>query len=77
MKAVVAKFVCDVVNDHAHPEEGTDVVLRAVTSGSEENDKFFQYTPSGEITLFIKNEIAAEQFEVGKEYYVTFDEAVD
>jgi hypothetical protein len=40
-----------------------------VSSGSEENKKFFAATPSGIIELSALKE---DLFEVGKEYYVTF-----
>ncbi len=46
----------------------------AVTSGSPENDAFFKTTPSGKITINVKNE--GVNFEVGKKYYVDFSEAV-
>lgn len=45
----------------------------AVTSGSEENKKFFQYTPTGRLTVGIYKE---DVFEVGKEYYLDISEAV-
>jgi hypothetical protein len=41
--------------------------LYVVTSGSEENKKFFASTPSGELKVGLHNTNA---FEVGKEYYV-------
>ena len=41
----------------------------AVTSGSDENKKFWKYTPSGNIEL---QSITDNQFEVGKEYYLDF-----
>lgn len=46
------------------------VKLSAVTSGSEENAAFFKYTPSGQLSLGVVNKAAAEQLEVGKEYYL-------
>jgi hypothetical protein len=40
--------------------------FQAVTSGSEENKKFFAYTPGGQVTLPSYRE---DSFEPGKEYY--------
>lgn len=52
----------------------TIVRLRPVTKGDEEEKAFFAATPSGVIEMTIKNEVAAEQFVLGKEFYVTFEE---
>lgn len=50
---------------------GGKVVLGAVTGHSEENKKFWQYTPSGRIEIWIDNPEAFKAFEFG-EYYVDF-----
>lgn len=63
--SVRAKFKCQ------GNTNGT-VSLLAVTDGSEENKAFWQYTPSGSISLTITNPAAMNQFEAGKEYYVDF-----
>lgn len=42
-----------------------------VTSGSEENKKFFEYTPSGNLEV---SSISCEKFEPGKEYYLDISE---
>ncbi len=44
--------------------------MGAVTSGSPENDKFFKYTPGGNLTLYTVNAEAAEAIEIDKEYYI-------
>lgn len=44
-------------------EIGTEVTLAAVYNGSEENKKYFRYTPNGTITLGILNPGAAAIFE--------------
>lgn len=44
----------------------------AVYDGSEENEKFFAFTPSGEIRLGVVNPVAWKQFELDKEYYIDF-----
>lgn len=41
----------------------------------EENEKFWQATPNGRIELHIDNPAAAEQFQAGDPYYVTFEPA--
>jgi hypothetical protein len=40
-----------------------------------ENHRFWEATPSGEIKLTINNAAGAEVFDVGHEYYVTFEAA--
>lgn len=39
----------------------------------EENRIFSKYTPSAELTMRIENPEAAAQFELGAQYYVSFD----
>lgn len=70
---VRCKFKC--VSKTEIEGNGTSVTLEPVSSGSEENEKFFKYTPSGDINLGILNPAAAEQFEPGKQYYVEFSPA--
>lgn len=69
---VVAKFFVQKLSVYAHAPEAKEVVLAAVSRG-EENRSWAQYTPSGQITMSIKSEAAAGQFEIGKEYLVTFE----
>ena len=54
----------------------TSVKLEPVHGGSEENKRFFSASPSGSIELGILNQFAADQFEIGKEYYIDFTEAI-
>jgi len=55
-------------------EGGThSVEMYPVTGGSEENDKFFKFTPGGKLELCVLNK---QNFEPGKEYIITIDEAV-
>ena len=49
---------------------GYQILLKPVTSGSPENEKFYQYTPFGEFNLGLLKVETAAQFEVGKEYYI-------
>ena len=41
--------------------------FEAVVSGSPENESFFRWTPSGQLSLGV---VRGGQFEVGKEYYL-------
>lgn len=63
--SVRAKFECKSVGDG-------QVKLEVVYTGSPENESFFKWTPSGQITMGIVNEAALKQFAVGKQYYVDF-----
>lgn len=70
---VRAKFKVTQITEH---EGGIKAVkLQAVTSGSEENNTFFKWTPSASIDLSTLNSFAAERFVPGKEFYVDFTEA--
>lgn len=46
------------------------VEMTAVTDGSEENQEFFKYTPSGKIKLGVLEPKQADKFIVGDEYYL-------
>lgn len=71
---VRAKFKCEEVK--AQPDSlGTTITLTPVTSGSEENEKFFKYTPWGKIEMGTINVEASQYFEVGTEYYIDFTKA--
>ncbi len=58
-------------------EELRTLKLIAVSDGSEENKKFFRWTPNGQITIGILNPEAWKQLELGKSYFVDFTEAPD
>lgn len=60
--------------DFAQPTVKLQPVYAPDDDGSE-NHKFWQASPSGEITLSINNPAGAETFELGKEYYVDFTRA--
>jgi len=55
-------------------KEMTTLVLQPVTSSEAgtENKKFWDATPSGEIKLGTVNPEAAQEFELGQEYYIDF-----
>lgn len=72
--SVTAMFTCyNKEPDNTNPEQGS-VYLTAVTGGSEEANKYFAYTPGGQLTLAILNPNAFNQFETGKNYLLTIDE---
>lgn len=76
--SVKAKFICNTVSKsklHKHDQGQTKVTLTPVVAGSVENKDFWQYTPSGNLEMTIKNEAAEKYFEVGEEYYLTFEKA--
>jgi hypothetical protein len=68
---VRAKFKCW---DVKSSEGVVQVMFMAVTDESEENKQFWQYTPSGQLTMSITNPAAYEQFKAGAEYYLDFTE---
>lgn len=47
-----------------------EIIMYPVIQGSEENKKFFKYTPGGEFKLSVVSPETAQMFEVGKEYYI-------
>lgn len=51
------------------------VRLQPVTGGSEENQKFYGSTPSGQIELGVVTESVGNQFDIGCEFYVDFTPA--
>lgn len=61
--------------DDVETVECRTVKLSAVADGSEDNKKFFRYTPSGNISIGILNPEAWKGFELGAEYYVDFTPA--
>lgn len=82
--SVKAKFTCTKVesysNDNGQTVAGKNINMTAVIaynadgSRNDENESWSQYTPSGSLQIGITNPDAFEQFEEGKEYYLTFDE---
>jgi galactose mutarotase-like enzyme len=62
--------------DQGGGEPNATIKLRPVIGGDNpENAEFYKWTPTGEIVLSIVNKVAAEQFELGKQYYVDFTPA--
>lgn len=74
--SVRAKVYCAIKAEQAdrgEPESKmVSITLYPVMVNSEENKKFFKYTPNGKLELNILHPSASDQFIVGKEYYVDF-----
>ena len=74
--AVRCKFRCDRKTQYkiTYPKEAFayEYEFSAVTSGSEENKKFWSATPSGTLKISTVND---GTFEVGKEYYLDIEVA--
>lgn len=73
-----AKFFVTRIGKATYAPKGelqTEIELLPVTGGSEENKKFYAYTPGGSIKLSVLKEETAKEFEIGKEYYVDFTKA--
>lgn len=82
---VKAKFKCSSVqsysNDGGQTIAGKNINLSAVIAynvdgtRNDENEGWSEATPSGTLSIHISNPAAFEQFEEGKDYYLTFEEA--
>ena len=72
---VRAKFFCASNTPNGGGDEGSIIKLAAVTSGGPENERFFHYTPFGELNMGTVNPAAAKEFVVGAEYYIDFTRA--
>ena len=78
--SVVAKFKVAYVKSY---ETSAEVVLNPVYAGegadpkvtTAEDGAFWQATPSGELKMTVNNIAAAEEFQPGNIYYLTFDRA--
>ena len=72
-----AKFTVDsiVPISDTDPSEGATIHLSPVSTGSEENESFYKYTPAGNMELTTVDYNAVKQFEVGKSYYLDFTPA--
>lgn len=49
---------------------GFEVELTPVVGDTEENERFFRYTPYGKLTMGLVNPETAAAIEVGKTYYL-------
>lgn len=57
------------VTEVGRTQYGGKVALRVVSRG-DDNKEWAQATPTGDLTLGIRNDLAFEQFDVGQEFYV-------
>lgn len=71
--SVRAKFRCNSIEDFGN--DMVTVKLSAVSSG-DDNKSWSKWTPSGTLSLTITNPEAFNQFKVGKEYFLDFNEVV-
>lgn len=65
---VRAKFYVSGINLQ---QWGTTIKMQPVTRG-EDNKEWSAATPSGELTMTVANEKAADQFAPGQEWFLTF-----
>ena len=82
--SVKAKFKCASVqpysNDGGETVAGKNISMNAVIaynadgSRNDENEAWSAATPSGTLNIHISNPAAFDQFEAGKDYYLTFEE---
>jgi hypothetical protein len=75
--SVRAKFkvTSKLLTEGSKQEILTNIKMSAVTSGSKENESFFRYTPSASLDIGVVPQSVADQFELGKEYYIDFTKA--
>ncbi len=73
MMSVQAKFLCSAVEDK--PDyQAKEIKMHAVSAGDGKgNESWSKYTPSGSLTMWITNPLAYDQFEEGKQYYLSFE----
>ena len=62
----------DLPRDTTNPDATAVIHLDVVHGGSNENKKFFKFTPSGTIELGVVSQETAVQFAVGEQFYVDF-----
>jgi hypothetical protein len=75
---VRAKFQClEVKHLHQTDPNGVHVEVRLapVYGNGEDNKSWSKWTPAGELKMTITNPSAAEQFDIGKTYYLDFTPA--
>ena len=69
-------FISSKIETQGSGETVYQIIGYPVTnSSSEENKKYYASTPNGKIELGGFNKAVADLFEIGKEYYLTFQKA--
>ena len=74
MPVVKAKLYVAAIERTATRPDHAKITLGAVTRGNE-NKQWAEATPSASFIMTIQNPVAAAQFVLGQEYYVTFERA--
>lgn len=72
--AVRAKFKCNQIKKN-EGDTNRFISFSAVVADTKENKSWSKWTPAGDLTLNVSNPEAYNQFEEGKEYYLTIEEA--
>lgn len=71
------KVICNELTKRVHWDKSKGflggVKLSPVSSGSDENKRFFEATPTGSMEFGTVNQDALAEFEPGAEYYVTIE----
>jgi hypothetical protein len=74
--SVKAKFICLNMETGATPESATIVSFNAIYGTEGENADYAKATPSGQLLMGIDpGTTASTFFELGKSYYLTFEQA--
>jgi hypothetical protein len=71
---VRAKFYVSEITRNAYQPDAAQIKMQAVTRG-EDNKAWAAATPVGSLQMSILNGAAAEQFELGAEYFIDFTPA--
>jgi len=70
---VQARMFVQRVSQTAHQPEAREVELTVITRGDEAKE-WAKYTPSATLKMWITNPAAHEQFAVGREFLLTFED---
>jgi hypothetical protein len=72
--SVRAKFFCQNIT-RSHPEAPAATITMGAVCRGAANAEWASATPSGSLQMTVRNDLATAQFEIGKEYYLTFEAA--
>jgi len=61
-------------NSEGKKVPGYTIIAHPVYTGSEENKKFFESTPSGKLELGVINKLAADELELGSYILITMEQ---
>jgi hypothetical protein len=70
--SVRAKVYVSAEARNAYDKGAKVLTLNAVTRGGDDNKQWASATPSLNLTMTVRNGDAAEFFELGEDYYLTF-----